>query len=52
MKPLFSEEQLNNMSCENLIELMQTLHAHQEKQDQRIQLLEDKNKDEMVKEIV
>ncbi|MEG2441910.1 MAG: IS66 family transposase [Acetivibrio sp.] len=45
MKSLFSEEQLNNMSHKNLIELMQTLHAHQEKQDQRIQLLEDKNKE-------
>lgn len=36
MEPLFSEKQLQNMSKENIIELMQ---AYQKKQEDKIRLL-------------
>jgi len=39
MKPLFTEEQLNSMSKENIIALMQALQEHQQKQEREIQLL-------------
>lgn len=45
MEPLFSEEQLHNMSKENMIALMQAMHAHQKKQADKIQLLEEKTKE-------
>ena len=42
MEPIFSEEQLQNMSKENIIALMQAMQAHQKKQETKIQLLEEK----------
>ena len=45
MEPFFSEEQLNNMSRENLIELMKIMKVQTEKKDMEIQLLKDKQKE-------
>lgn len=45
MQSLFSDEQLNNMSRENLISLMQTMQAHQAKQEKQIQILTEKTKE-------
>lgn len=45
MEPFFSEEQLNNMSRENLIELMKIMKAQTQKKDMEIQLLKDKQKE-------
>ena len=42
MNPFFTEEQLNHMSKENIIALMQTMQAHQQKQETQIQLLKEK----------
>ena len=42
MEPIFSEEQLQNMSKKNIIALMQAMQAHQKKQENKIQLLEEK----------
>jgi hypothetical protein len=42
MKPLFSNEQLNNMSKENLIGLMQAMHENQKNQEMKLKLLEEK----------
>lgn len=42
MEPIFSEEQLQNMSKKNIIALMQAMQAHQKKQETKIQLLEEK----------
>ena len=42
MGPLFSEKQLQDMSKENIIALMQAMQAHQKKQETKIQLLEEK----------
>jgi adenylosuccinate synthase len=39
MEPLFSEKQLQNMSKENIIELMQAMQAYQKKQEDKIRLL-------------
>lgn len=45
MKPLFTEEQLNSMSKENIIALMQAMQKHQQKQETKIQILEEKTKE-------
>ena len=45
MEPFFSEEQLNNMSRENLIELMKIMKEQAVKKDTEIQLLKDKQKE-------
>ena len=45
MEPLFSEKQLQEMSKENIIALMQTMQAHQKKQETKIQLLTEKMKE-------
>ncbi|MDE7248460.1 MAG: IS66 family transposase [Lachnospiraceae bacterium] len=45
MEPLFSEEQLHSMSKENIIALMQSMQAHQKKQETEIQLLKEKMKE-------
>lgn len=45
MESFFSEEQLNNMSRENLIELMKIMKAQAVKKDMEIQLLKDKHKE-------
>lgn len=45
MESLFSEEQLNNMSRENLIELMKIMKDQAVKKDTEIQLLKDKQKE-------
>lgn len=42
MEPIFSEEQLQNMSKENMIALMQAIQEHQKKQETKIRLLEEK----------
>ncbi len=42
MEPIFSGGQLQNMSKENIIALMQAMQAHQKKQETKIQLLEEK----------
>lgn len=45
MEPFFSEEQLNNMSRENLIGLMKIMKDQTIKKDMEIQLLKDKQKE-------
>lgn len=45
MEPLFSEKQLQDMSKENIIALMQAMQAHQKKQETKIKLLEEKMKE-------
>ena len=45
MEPFFTEEQLNNMSRENLIEIMKTMKEQSAKKDTEIQLLKDKQKE-------
>ena len=45
MKPLFTEELLNNMSKENIIALMQAMQVHQQKQENEIRLLKEKTKE-------
>lgn len=45
MEPFFSEEQLNDMSRENLIELMKIMKEQTIKKDTEIQLLKDKQKE-------
>lgn len=45
MKPLFTEEQLNGMSKENIIALMQVMQEHQQKQETEIRLLKEKAKE-------
>ena len=44
MDPLFTEEQLNRMSRENIISLKKSMQAHYQKQETKIQILEEKNK--------
>ena len=39
MEPFFTEEQLNNMSRENLIEIMKIMKEQSAKKDTEIQLL-------------
>lgn len=45
MKPLFTEEQLNGMSKENIIVLMQAMQENQQKQEKENQLLREKTKE-------
>lgn len=45
MEPFFSEKQLQDMSKENIIALMQAMQAHQKKQNDRIRILEEKTKE-------
>ena len=40
----FTEEQLNKMSREDIISLMKTMQEHYQKQETKIQILEEKNK--------
>lgn len=45
MKPLFTEEQLNSMSKENIIALMQAMQEHHQKQENEIRILKEKTKE-------
>lgn len=45
MNPLFTEEQLNRMSREDVIALMKTMQEHYQKQEPKIQILEEKTKE-------
>ena len=45
MEPLFSEKQLQDMSKENIITLIQAMQGHQKKQETEIQLLKEKTKE-------
>lgn len=45
MNPLFTEEQLNRMSREDVIALMKTMQEHDQKQEAKIQILEEKTKE-------
>ena len=45
MEPLFSEKQLQDMSKENIITLIQAMQVHQKKQETEIQLLKEKTKE-------
>lgn len=45
MEPLFSEKQLQDMSKENIIALMQAMQEHQKKQEDKIRILEEKTKE-------
>ena len=45
MESFFSDEELNNMSRENLIELMKVMKEQKQKQEMEIQLLKDKQKE-------
>ena len=45
MEPIFTEEQLNHMSRENLIELMKVMREQTIKKEMEIQLLKDKQKE-------
>ena len=45
MEPLFSKKQLQEMSKENMITLLTTMQAHQQKQETKIRLLTEKMKE-------
>lgn len=45
MNPFFTEEQLNRMSREDVIALMKTMQEHYQKQEPKIQILEEKTKE-------
>ena len=45
MDPLFTEEQLNRMGREDIITLMKTMQEHYQKQEAKIQVLEEKTKE-------
>lgn len=45
MNPLFTEEQLNRMSREDVIALMKTMQEHYQKQETKIQILGEKTKE-------
>ena len=45
MEPIFTEEQLNNMSRENLIELMQIMQEQNRKIETKLQRMEEKQKE-------
>lgn len=45
MEPLFSEKQLQDMSKENIITLIQAMQVYQKKQETEIQLLKEKTKE-------
>lgn len=45
MEPIFTEDQLKNMSREALIELMQVMQEKQRKTETKMKLMEEKQKD-------
>ena len=45
MDPIFTEEQLNRMSREDICSLLKIMQQHQQKQESRIQLLEEQKKE-------
>ena len=45
MNPFFSDEQLNNMSRENMIEVLKIMQEQSRKKENEIQLLKDKQKE-------
>ena len=45
MEPIFTDEQLNTMSRENLIELMKIMRDQQRKTETKMQLMEEKQKE-------
>ena len=45
MNPFFSEEQLNNMSRENMIEVLKIMQEQSRKKENEIQLLKDRQKE-------
>ena len=45
MDPIFTEEQLNRMSREDMCSLLKIMQQHQQKQESRIQLLEEQKKE-------
>lgn len=45
MEPFFTEEQLNHMSRENMIELMKIMREQTMKKEREIQILKDKQKE-------
>ena len=45
MDPIFTEEQLNRMSREDILSLVKMMQDHYQKQETRIQLLEEKTKE-------
>ena len=45
MEPLFTEEQLNRMSREDLCSLFKIMQQHQQKQETTIRLLEEQKKE-------
>ena len=45
MEPIFTEDQLKNMSREALIELMQVMQEQQRKAETKLKLMEEKQKE-------
>lgn len=45
MDPFFTEEQLNNMSRENMMEVMRIMQNQIQKKETEVQLLKDKQKE-------
>ena len=45
MDPFFTEEQLNNMSRENMMEVMRIMQNQVQKKETEVQLLKDKQKE-------
>lgn len=45
MDPIFTEEQLNRMSREDILSLVKMMQDHYQKQETRIQILEEKTKE-------
>ena len=45
MDPIFTEEQLNRMSREDMLSLVKMMQDHYQEQETRIQLLEEKTKE-------
>ena len=51
MDPFFTEEQLNNMSRENMMEVMRIMQNQVRKKETEVQLLKDKQKELDIDEI-
>ena len=45
MDPIFTEEQLNRMSREDICSLLKIMQQHRQKQESRIRLLEEQKKE-------
>ena len=45
MEPIFTEEQLNKMSRENIIALITAMQKHRQKQEDQIRILQEKTKE-------